>query len=149
VGLFAVAGEGYAGLVSPEGNVLKASIFTLSNPSESIHSDILVTNGARVILGPDIQPFDENKDGAQELLIPFATGEVFALAISDSGVTLTESRLSQSGLFGMKSGAGEAEINQVILSRIESGLYEPPLGIDQSSVNDSLLLLVEDTLMLG
>ncbi|MDD9880274.1 MAG: hypothetical protein OXT08_05730 [Candidatus Marinimicrobia bacterium] len=149
VGLFAVAGEGYAGLVSPEGNALKASIFTLSNPSESIHSDILVTNGARVILGPDIQPFDENKDGAQELLIPFATGEVFALAISDSGITLTESRLSQSGLFGMKSGAGEAEINQVILSRIESGLYEPPLGIDQSSVNDSLLLLVEDTLMLG
>lgn len=149
VGLFTVEGEGYAGLISPEGNVLKASVFSLSNPNETIHSDILVTNGARVILGPDIQPFDENKDGRQELLIPFATGEVYALALSDSGITFTESRLSQSDLFGLKSAAGEVEINQVILSRIESGLYEPSLGIDRSAVDDSLLLLVEDTLMLG
>lgn len=149
VGLFTVNGEGYAGLISPEGNVLKTSIFSLSKPNETIYSDILVTNGARVVLGPDIQPFDENKDGAQELLVPFATGEVYALALSDSGLAFTESRLSQSNLFGMKSGAGEVEINRVILSRIESGLYEPPLGIDQSTINDSLLLLVEDTLMLG
>ncbi len=149
VGLFTIDGEGYAGLISPEGNVLKTSIFSLSNPNETIHSDILVINGARVILGPDIQPFDENKDGRQELLIPFATGEVYALALSDSGITFSESRLSQSDLFGLKSGAGEVEINQVILSRVESGLYEPPLGVDRSAVNDSLLLLVEDTLMLG
>ena len=149
VGLFTISGDSYAGLISPEGDVLKTSIFSLSNPDQVLYSDILVTSGARVVLGPDIQPFDENKDGSQELLVPFATGEVYALGLKDSALSFAESRLSRSGLFGMKSGAGEVEINNVVLSRIESGLYEPPLWIPETSLNDSLLLLVSDTLTLG
>ena len=149
VGMFKMGEDGYAALISPEGNLLKVSIFSLSNINQDISSEILPLNGARVILGPDIQPYDENNDGNQELLIPFATDEVYALALTDSGITFTESKLSQSGLFGMKSAAGEDEINSAILNRIENGLYDPPLGINPSTVDDSLIILVSDTLMLG
>ncbi|MBN4080737.1 hypothetical protein JYT44_00090 [Caldithrix abyssi] len=148
-GLFSGNGETFVALMSPESNVLKASVFSLSNPGEEIASDILVMNGARVVLGPDIQPFDENKDGREELLVPFSTGEVYALALSDSGLTFTESKLSQSGLFGMKSAAGEVEINNSILARVENGLYDSILDETQAVISDSLLLLVTDTLMLG
>ena len=149
VGMFKVGEDGYAALISPEGNILKVSVFSLSNINQEISSELLSLNGARVILGPDIQPFDENNDGNQELLIPFATDEIYALALTDSGITFTESKLSQFGLFGMKSAAGEDEINKAVLSRIEMGLYEPPLGVDPSTISDSLIILVSDTLMLG
>ena len=127
--MFKREGGGYAALISPEGNLLKASVFSLSNINQEINSEILPLNGARVILGPDIQPYDENNDGNQELLIPFATDEVYALALTDSGIIFTESKLSQSGLFGMKSAAGEDEINSAILNSCL--LYTSPSPRDQ------------------
>ena len=148
-GLFSRNGETFAALMSPEGNMLKTSIFSISNPVEEIASDILVMNGALIVLGPDIQAFDENKDGREELLVPFATGEVYVLALSDSGITFKESKFSRGGLFGMKSTAGEVEINNTILARAENGLYDSILGNPRSAISDSLLLLVSDTLMLG
>ena len=148
-GLFSSGDNTFVALMSPEGNVLKTVVFSISNPIEILASDILAMNGARVILGPDIQPFDENKDGQEELLVPFATGEVYALAFSDSGLTFTESKLSQSNLFGMKSAAGETEINNTLLSRVESGLHESILQNPHIAISDSLLLLVTDTLLLG
>lgn len=148
-GLFSHKNETFVALVSPEGNVLKTTMFSVANPGKAIMSDIFVMNGARVILGPDIQPFDEDKDGHDELLIPFATGEVYALGISDNGPTFIESRLSQAELFGMKSAAGEFEINNTILARVEKGLYESIANDTQPEINDSLLHLVSDTLLLG
>ena len=98
---------------------------------------------------PTFRLFDENKDGREELLVPFATGEVYVLALSDSGITFKESKFSRGGLFGMKSTAGEVEINNTILARAENGLYDSILGNPRSAISDSLLLLVSDTLMLG
>ena len=80
----------FVALMSPEGNVLKTVVVSVSNPDEILASDLLVMHGARVVLGSDIQPFDEDKDGQEELLVPFATGEVYSLAFSDSGLTFTE-----------------------------------------------------------
>jgi len=148
-GIFSGDGEIFAAFMSPEGNLLKTSIFSVSNPGKEVASDILVMNGARVVLGPDIQPFDEDKDGREELLVPFATGEVYAIALSDSGLTFTESKLSQAGLFGMKSNAGEVEINNTILARVENGLYESSMGDATPEIGDSLLLLITDSLLLG
>ena len=135
--------------MSPEGNVLKTVVVSVSNPVEILASDLLVMHGARVVLGSDIQPFDEDKDGQEELLVPFATGEVYSLSFSDSGLTFTESKLSQSNLFGMKSAAGETEINNTLLSRVESGLHDSILLNPGPAISDSLLLLVTDTLLLG
>ena len=78
-GLFSSGDNTFVALMSPEGNLLKTDIVSALNPTEILASDVLVMNGARVILGPDIQPFDENKDGQEELLVPFATGEVYSL----------------------------------------------------------------------
>jgi len=148
-GLFSSGEDTFVALMSPEGNVLKTIVFSISNPTEILASDVLAMHGARVVLGSDIQPFDENKDGQEELLVPFATGEVYSLAFSDSGLSFTESKLSQSNLFGMKSAAGETEINNTLLSRVESGLHDSMLQNPGPAISDSLLLLVTDTLLLG
>nr|MCS5614282.1 VCBS repeat-containing protein [Candidatus Neomarinimicrobiota bacterium] len=148
-GLFSRGDNTFVALMSPEGNVLKTIVVSVSNPAEILASDLLVMRGARVVLGSDIQPFDEDKDGDEELLVPFATGEVYSLAFSDSGLTFTESKLSQSNLFGMKSAAGETEINNTLLSRVESGLHDSMLQNPGPAISDSLLLLVTDTLLLG
>jgi len=149
VGVFSSNDESFVALMSPEGDGLKASVFSTSNLDEELVSDLFMMNGARVVLGQYIQPFDENKDGADELLIPFATGEVYVLAYAGGDLTFTESKLSKAGLFGMKSSAGEAEINSAILARIENGLYDSVLKGDQNKDLDSLLFLVTDTLLLG
>ena len=74
-------------LLSPESNVLKVGVFSLDTGSSL--SDVFSLNGARVVLGPDLQTFDENKDGYSELIVPFATGEVFTLsAFGDSLVLM-------------------------------------------------------------
>ena len=149
-GLFSSGEDTFVALMSPEGNVLKTIVFSISNPTEILASDALAMHGAQVVLGSDIQPFDENKDGQEELLVPFATGEVYSLAFSDSGLSFTESKLSQSNLFGMKSAAGETEINNTLLSRVESGLHDSIfLQNPGPAISDSLLLLVTDTLLLG
>ncbi len=148
-GVFSNEKESFVSLMSPEGNVLKTSVFSVTNPNKAVASDLLVLNGARAVLGQYIQPFDENKDGVEELLVPFATGEVYALALKDSVLTFTESRLSQSGLFDMKSSAGEVEINRTILSRVERGLYDSVLKNSRANDSDSLSFLVTDTLLLG
>ena len=149
-GLFSSGEDTFVALMSPEGNVLKTIVFSISNPTEILASDALAMHGAQVVLGSDIQPFDENKDGQEELLVPFATGEVYSLAFSDSGLSFTESKLSQSNLFGMKSAAGETEINNTLLSRVESGLHDSIFLQNPSpAISDSLLLLVTDTLLLG
>ena len=149
VGVFSSNSESFVALMSPEGDGLKTSVFSTSNLGEELVSDLFVMNGARVVLGQYIQPFDENKDGADELLIPFATGEVYVLAYADGDLTFTESKLSKADLFGMKSSAGEAEINSAILARIENGLYDSVLKSNQKTDLDSLLFLVTDTLLLG
>ena len=45
--------------MSPEGNIIKTSIFPLDNLGVPVVTDLAVMNDARVILGPYIQSFDE------------------------------------------------------------------------------------------
>ena len=111
-------------LISPESNVLKVGVFSLQTGSSV--SDVFTLNGARVVLGPDIQGFDENKDGYSDLIIPFATGEVFTLFTSGDSLSLKESRFSESGLFALKPASGEQRINDVVLQRVEQAYMIKP-----------------------
>ena len=61
-GLFSTNGDVFSALISPESNVLKTSVFSITNPDQLPISDLIVTNGARVVLGPYIQAFDEDGD---------------------------------------------------------------------------------------
>ena len=146
-GIFNSGGVARVGLISPESNVLKVSVFTISQDSNKVVSDVFSLNGARVLLGPDIQPFDEDKDGFDELLIPFATGEVFTLSIENDVLLFVESRLTENNLFNLKSAAGQEEINNVILSRVENGLYDSNDIV--SKKDPSVFLTPTDSLMLG
>ena len=148
-GLFSTKNGVFSALISPESNVLKTSVFSVTSPEQPALTDLIVTNGARVVLGPYIQAFDENKDGLQELLIPFATGEVYLLSISGDSLSFIESKLSQKGLFNMEVGTNEDEINNMLLSRVELGLYDDSPFDFGASLQDSLLMFVSDTLMLG
>ena len=148
-GLFSSADGDFTALISPESNVLKTSVFSVTNPMQPPISELIVTNGARVILGPYIQAFDENKDGIQELLIPFATGEVYLLSMNGDSLSFVESKLSQKGLFNLAVGTNEDEINNMLLARVELGLYDNSPFSFSASLQDSLLMFVSDTLMLG
>ena len=147
-GLFSISNKEYGVLMSPEGNVLKLSVFTLDDPNESFVADLAVTNGARVILGPYIQSFDDNKDGREDLLIPFATGEVYKLSIINDSLSFSESKFSEKGLFDLQTNSTQAEINNAILSRINSGLYHNQ-STNISSTDSTPLLVPSDTIMLG
>jgi hypothetical protein len=70
-GIFNSGGIERVALISPESNVLKVSVFSMSQDEGMVSSDVFSLSGARVLLGPDIQAYDEDEDGFFELLIPF------------------------------------------------------------------------------
>ena len=146
-GLFSIANQDYGVLMSPEGNIIKTSIFPLDDPGVSVVTDLAVMNGARVILGPYIQSFNESDGGLGGLLIPFATGEVYKLSLINDSLLFTESKLSEGGLFDISVNSTDEEINSVLLSRMAGGLGSNQ-SMNISSVN-SADLVASDTLVLG
>ena len=75
------------------------------------------------MLGPDIQRYDENKDGYFDLIIPFATGEVFMLSNLGDSLSFTQSKFSEIGLFALKPNSEEKQINDIIIQRVEQDLH--------------------------
>tara|TARA_B100001996_G_scaffold88557_1_gene65692 strand:+ start:9242 stop:11515 length:2274 start_codon:yes stop_codon:yes gene_type:complete len=146
-GIFNSEGVTRIALISPESNVLKVSVFSMSEDEGIISSDVFSLNGARVLLGPDIQAFDENKDGFFELLIPFATGEVYSLSINSGVLLFNKSRLTESNLFTLKSAAGEQEINDVVSQKIKADLFNS--GNITMSYDDPIYVEPTDSVMLG
>ena len=146
-GIFNSGGIMRVALISPESNVLKVSVFSVSEDKGLISSDVFSLSGARMLLGPDIQPFDENKDGYSELLIPFATGEVYSLSMYDDVLFFEKSRLTESGLFNLKPSAGDQEIGDAIAQRSRMGLVESE-DITMSYENP-IFVEPTDTVMLG
>jgi hypothetical protein len=136
-------------LLSPEGNLLKVAVLTIGDTPEELVSDVVALDGARDILGPAIMSYDEHKDGVEELLVPFSTGEVMALSVAGDSITFTTSTFSKKGLFSLGSEADESEINSILLARVEEGLYEAPLPREEEPELTTITLMPEDTLLLG
>ena len=132
-------------LISPESNVIKVAVFSLETGSSI--SDVFSLNGARVVLGPDIQRYDENKDGYFDLIIPFATGEVFMLSNLGDSLSFTQSKFSEIGLFALKPNSEEKQINDIIIQRVEQDLHSRN-GLS-SPEDEFAFLLPTDSLMLG
>ncbi len=139
----------YLALLSPEGNLLKVAVLTIGGNPEELVSDVVPLDGARDILGPAIMSHDEHKDGVEELLIPFSTGEVMALSVTGDSITFTTSTFNQKGLFSLNPEADESEINSILLARVEEGLYEAPLPREEEPEFTPITLIPEDTLLLG
>ena len=146
-GIFDSEGINRVALISPESNVLKVSVFSMLEGEEITSSDVFSLNGARVLLGPDIQAFDENKDGFHELLIPFATGEVYSLSIKGDSLLFNKSQLSESDLFNTKSSAGQQEINAVVSLKTKTGLFNS--SNITMSYDEPIFVEPTDSVMLG
>ena len=146
-GIFNSGGIERVALISPESNVLKVSVFSMSQDEGMISSDVFSLSGARVLLGPDIQAYDEDEDGFFELLIPFGTGEVYSLSMNTGILFFEKSRLTESNLFNLNPSSGDQEISDVISQRAKVGLVDS----ENITISYSNPIFVEptDSVMLG
>ncbi len=124
----------YLAAFSPEGNLLKTTLYTLQGEIREVASDVLALQGSRNLLGPAIITRPGELAGVESLLLPFEDNSVLTLSYADSALTLTPSPFSQRGLFMLPVGASDSEINATILARVEQGLYGPPLEVSEASV---------------
>ena len=108
---------------SPEGNLLKTVIYDLEPEPHEILADVLTINGARFLLAPEIMATDFNMDGNQELLLPFQNGDLSVLSVDDGKLALEMTDLNGLDLFILQDPASENDINNMIIARVENGLY--------------------------
>ena len=117
-------------LFTLEANLIKISMYDMldgSNPLQEMFSDVFSLNGAKKLFVPGIMTTDEDKNGNEELLLPFLSGEVLTLSIEDGEMILKPSSFSKKLLFFLNKEANEKEINSLVLARIEAGLYKSSL----------------------
>jgi len=159
-GIFQSPGGPYLAAFSPEGNLLKTTLYTLQGGIREVVSDVLVLQGSRNLIGPAITARPGELAGIENLLLPFEDGTVLALAYADSALTLTPSTFSKQGLFVLPVGASDQQINATVLARVEQGLYGPPLEISETSVLEAPVpqavpekamptLTIQDSIVLG
>ena len=134
---------------SPEGNIMKTAIFS-STDGEEITSDLLVLDGMQVLFSPDIWVHDISYNDDQGVLLPFENDQVLMLSFTDSKLLLSPSDYSGQGLFAVADTISTQGINEVVLARVEAGLYKKldeelsdETKIDQATI-DSLILSITD-----
>ncbi len=116
-------GQELLAVFSPEGNLLKTVIYDLNPEPQEILSAALSINGARFLLAPEIMATDFNMDGNQELLLPFRNGDLALLSIDEGELQLKISELNGLDLFILPDPASEDDINNMVIARVENGLY--------------------------
>ncbi|NQU28459.1 MAG: LamG domain-containing protein, partial [Candidatus Marinimicrobia bacterium] len=147
---------------SPEGSLLKTVVYDLEPEPHEILSDVLTINGARFIRAAEIMTTDFNGDGDNELLIPFDNGDLAIVSIVDGELQLNISDLNGHDLFILPEPATESDINNMVMARIENGLFstlrtEPVriASVSKEEVEDyldpdfPLDVEITDTIMLG
>ena len=159
---FSHEGRELLAVFSPEGSLLKTVIYDLEPEPHEILSDVLIINGARFIRAAEIMNTDFNGDGDNELLIPFDNGDLAIVSIVDGELQLKISDLNGHDLFILPEPATENDINNMVMARIENGLFstlrtEPVriASVSKEEVEDyldpdfPLDVEITDTIMLG
>ncbi|MFH1852954.1 MAG: LamG domain-containing protein [Candidatus Neomarinimicrobiota bacterium] len=108
---------------SPEGNVLKTAVYRFDPKPVELVADILAIDGARFLQAAEIMTTDFDADGNEELLLPFRSGEVFLLALREDKLVLELSDLNGGDLFNIPDPADSRRINDMVIARVEAGLY--------------------------
>ena len=122
-GGFSSNGKSYIAQFSAELNTLKVAIFNVKNNFKHVTTEIVRIGKSRGIIGPEVQAFDNLKKEADGLLIPFRTGEVKILNVSNNKVSLTDSEFSHEDLFLEMKEPNKSNVLDLVDSRIESGFY--------------------------
>ena len=90
---FRQEGSSYIAQFSAELNTLKVAIFN-NNNFKHVTTEIVRIGKSRGIIGAEVQAFDNLKNEADGLLIPFRTGEVKILNVLSDKITLNNSEFS-------------------------------------------------------
>ena len=123
-GGFSSEGKSYIAQFSAELNTLKVAIFNAKNDFKHVTTEILGIGKSRGIIGAEVQAFDNLKKQAKGLLIPFRTGEVKILNVSNEKVELIDSKFSHEDLFLDMKEPNKSNVLDLVDSRIESGFYD-------------------------
>lgn len=142
-----VDGESHLAVFSNEGNLLNTGLFKLEKEPVIIAEKSLPLNNATNLLGPAIYKTDLDGDHTDELQLPFMNGVVQTLAFVDNNLTLTLSKFSRKELFVVPETASAETINNVLISRVESGLMSQ--RISDGVELESIVIIPNDTLYLG
>ena len=108
------------------------AIFDVGQSFDLLQSKTIKTEGARYLLGKDIQPTLSNLLKESGLLVPFASDEVFILNMVDGDAVLSNTSLSGTGAF---SPSEDQNLLSILQSREQSDILEAQLTI--SVFNDS------------
>ncbi len=141
-GGFSSEGISYIAQFSAELNALKVAVFSVKNNFKHVTTEIVRIGKSRGIIGAEVQAFDNLKKEVDGLLIPFRTGEVKILNISNDKITLADSKFSHEDLFLEMKEPSKSNVLDLVDSRIESGFYNRVLTkadyiIDDENKNPS------------
>jgi len=136
-GGFLSEGKSYIAQFSAELNTLKVAIFNVKNNFKHVTTEIVRIGKSRGIIGTEVQAFDNLKKESDGLLIPFRTGEVKILNVSNGKVSLTDSKFSHEDLFLEMKEPNKSNVLDLVDSRIESGFYNRVLTKADYIVSDN------------
>ena len=136
-GGFSSEGKSYIAQFSAELNTLKVAIFNVKNNFKHVTTEIVRIGKSRGIIGAEVQAFDNLKNEADGLLIPFRTGEVKILNVISDKITLNNSDFSHEDLFLEMKEANKSNVLDLVDSRIESGFYNRVLTKSDYIVDDN------------
>jgi len=141
-----LSGEAHLAVFSPENDSLKVVLYRADEKAIVVTENILPLNGVRNLIGSAIQKTDLDKNGFEELQLPFISGEVLTLAFLDSALVLSESILSGQNLFVLLDSADSEAINQTLSNRAVLGVYDLVKRLEPDSI---IVIIPDDTLRLG
>lgn len=110
-------------LVSPEGQKLNAVIYDFDKVPTEVASAVITGAEIMQILAPDLQTIDLNVDGNEEILLPFSNGIVKQLVYEADEITLEAVNMAGDELFVLPDPATSEDINNLVVTRVEQGLY--------------------------
>jgi len=127
-------------LFTTEANLLKASVYEDQINYDLVKkpiSEVFSLNGSRNLSAMEIMAKDEDLDGNEELILPFQSGEVFSLSFEENKLVFKPSAFHEKAVFLSEEINTEEAINSLILTRVEEGLYSPPL-ITPTSISEEI-----------
>ena len=129
IGGFMSNGGHYVALVSHERGKVNTAIFDVGQSFELFQSKTIKVEGARYMLGADIQPYSSNISSQDGLLIPFGSDDIFLLNVNQENTVLSNTSLSGQGAFSLSE---EQDLLSILESRETVNILDAQPSIPSS-----------------
>ncbi|MEE8356053.1 MAG: hypothetical protein V3R33_01980, partial [Anaerolineales bacterium] len=141
--------DSHLAVFSNENELLKTVLFNVEDKPVIIAEASLTLHSTMNLLGPAITKTDLDRDLSEELQLPLANGDVLTLSYVDSALTLAQSKFSGKKLFTVPDTATSETINNILLSRMESGLMHQRVADHEEGVPAGTEIIPLDSLERG